>query len=150
MTHPKRILAGAIAVLGLSASVSAFAGPPVTIKVKNLNTTTAAVKVTTSTNEITTQANASPTPEATIDFLSENNFVVQSTISPSVNYAALRYRVGSKECTFYTAFTVTYSNGVALPQWSKSATPSGGAVCTATITSTNITTYNWAVTFTIK
>ena len=134
----------------MSASMGAIAGPPVSITIKNLSTTTAATKQVTSNNEITTQANASPTPAVSIPISSQDVFAVQSIISPQANYAALRYKVGSKECTFYTAFTVTYINGVASPQWSKSATPTGGATCTATITSTNITTYSWAVTFTIK
>ena len=42
------------------------------------------------------------------------------------------------------------SVGNKIPQWTKTATPSGGAVCAATITTANPTTYEWAVEFTMK
>jgi hypothetical protein len=37
-----------------------------------------------------------------------------------------------------------------IPKWNKTATASGGAICTATITSTNLTTYAWTVDFVMK
>ena len=68
-----------------------------------------------------------------------------------MNFAAVRYDIGTKECQFYTAFVNTLgSGGTKIPVWSKTATPSGGATCTATITSTNIATDEWAVEFDMK
>ena len=80
-----------------------------------------------------------------------NTYSVQSTISPDVNYAVVRYKIGNKTCVFNTNYVNGYtSGGIKVPSWNKSYTASGGATCTATITSTNISTHAWAVEFTIK
>lgn len=138
------------AFLALGVCGSALAGPPVAITVKNLDSTTAATYQIITANESSTNVNATPKPATSIPALSQDTYSVQSTISPLANYASLRYKLGSKTCVFYTAFVQSYVNGVLVPQWSKTATPSGGATCTATITSTSLADYSWAVTFTIK
>jgi hypothetical protein len=138
------------ALLAFGVCGSALAGPPVAITVKNLDSTTAATYQIITANESSTNVNATPKPATSIPALSQDTYSVQSTISPLANYASLRYKLGSKTCVFYTAYTLTYVNGIQTPQWSKSATPSGGATCTATTTATNIADHSWAVTFTIK
>lgn len=145
-----KLLGASLFFVAMSASVSAVAGPAVTITVKNLDPVNAAQNVATSTNEISTIGWSSPKPVATIPASSQDLFKVQSTISPLANYATLRYKIGAKECIFDTTFTTTFSGGAQLPKWNQTAIPSGGAVCTATRTSTNIATNEWAVTFTIK
>lgn len=147
----KKILCCALALSGLTAAGVASAGPAVMVTFKNLSTTAEAKNVIITTNEVATNANASPKPALTVGRLLNNTYGVTSTISPDVNYAALRYTMGTKTCVFYTAFVNTYgSGGFKVPTWSKSATPSGGATCTATITSVNLATYEWAVQFTMK
>jgi hypothetical protein len=54
---------------------------------------------------------------------------------------------GGKKCVFHTDFILNPSG---IPNWNKSATSSGGATCTATITYVNASTYDWRVTFTMK
>lgn len=137
-------------------SSAAHAGPPVTVTIKNLNTTTAATFSMITNNEITTHANSTPPPPASVPAsTTAAPFMVQSLISPSVNYAQLRYKVGSKTCVFYTALVDNTPTG-GTPQWTKTATPSGGAVCTATITAIDLSPppspnrYAWSVEFTIK
>lgn len=150
MKFQNKLASTSLLLLAMSASASAFAGPAVTITVKNLNTTSAAQNVVLTANEISTNASATPKPVTTIPASAQDVFIVQSIISPLTNYASLRYKIGTKECTFYTAFTTTFSGGVQIPKWNQTATPSGGAVCTATRTSINLATNEWAVTFTIK
>lgn len=80
-----------------------------------------------------------------------NTYSVQSTISPDANFAIVRYNIGSKTCVFNTTYVNGYtSGGIKVPSWNKSYTASGGAICNANITSTNISTHAWAVEFTIK
>lgn len=137
-------------------SSAAYAGPPVTVTIKNLSTTTAATFSMTNNNEISTHANSTPKPPTSIPAnTTAAPFMVQSTITPSANYAQLRYKVGSKTCVFYTALVDNTPTG-GVPQWTKTATPSGGAVCTATITAIdnspapNPNRFAWSVEFTIK
>ena len=102
-------------------------------------------------NETSTYANATPKPAASVPPGATNTYSVQSTISPDVNYAVVRYKIGNKTCVFNTNYVNGYtSGGIKVPSWNKSYTASGGATCTATITSTNISTHAWAVEFTIK
>ncbi len=130
----------------LATTATVHAGPPVTVTIKNLNTTTAATYSIITNNESLTYANSTPKPPTPVPpSTMAAPFVVQSTLSPDVNFASIRYKVGSKTCVYYTA----YVNGTG-PQWSKSATPSGGATCTATITAINPATAAWSVELTIK
>lgn len=139
-----------IATASMFAATSAFAGPPVTVTFKNIGTATANYTII-STNEAVTYANASPKPAATVAAAGTNVYSVTSLISPDVNYANLRYKIGTKQCLFGTTFVnALQPGGAKIPQWNKTATASGGAICTATITSVNPVTYAWAVTFTMK
>jgi hypothetical protein len=139
------------AISFFSATV-AFAGPVVTVTFKNNNTTTNATYSKVTSNEISTYANASPKPSTTVSKLGGTDFYnVQSPLSPDVNYANVRYKIGSKQCVFGTTFVnQIQSGGIKIPKWTKTATASGGAVCTATITSTNLSTYAWTVEFVMK
>ena len=139
-----------IAATFMFAATSAFAGPPVTVTFKNIGTAPANYTII-STNEAATYANASPKPAATVAAAGTNVYSVTSLISPDVNYANLRYKIGTKQCLFGTTFVnALQPGGAKIPQWNKTATASGGAICTATITSVNPVTYAWAVTFTMK
>jgi hypothetical protein len=137
-----------LAALGLFATSAAFASSPVTVTVKNLNTTATAVYSTVGPNEESTYVNSTPKPMS----VPENGsyvFNVLSPTNPNVNFAVVRYSIGPKLCVFSTTYSNTISSGGTVT-YTKTATPSGGATCTATITSINFQTYAWAVTFTIQ
>ncbi|NVZ99675.1 hypothetical protein [Pseudomonas gingeri] len=141
-----------ISVLALATLTagSAFAGPPVAVTFKNLGTTDAAYTIITG-NEASTNVNAVPKPVATVRAGGADTYTVQSNISPNANYANLRYTMGGKTCTFLATYVGTLGPlGSIIPKWNNTATPSGGAVCTAKVTSTNISTYSWTVEFTMK
>ena len=125
------------------------AGPPVEVTFKNLGSQNADLKLVTS-NESSTYLIASPTPAQTVPPGTQLTFEVQRQVSPDVNAAMVRYSMGSKTCAFGTTFQVrVLSGGIKQPQWTKTATPSGGATCTATITRMQAD-YSWAVEFTMK
>ncbi|MHA6893452.1 hypothetical protein ACQUJT_05125 [Ralstonia pseudosolanacearum] len=146
----RKSLAALLAVAAFSATGAAHAGPKVTVTFKNQGTADATYKII-SANESNTYSNASPKPQTTIAPGNSNVYTVQNLQSSDVNFAAVRYRIGNKECQFYTAFVNTLGRGGAkVPSWSKTATSSGGGTCAATITSTNASTYEWAVEFTMK
>ncbi|CCP15828.1 hypothetical protein SMRA8_1763 [Stenotrophomonas maltophilia RA8] len=148
--HARKSLLALLTTAALSAAGAAHAGPPVAITIKNLGTADAAYSIVGS-NETSTYANATPKPAASVPPGATNTYSVQSTISPDVNYAVVRYKIGNKTCVFNTNYVNGYtSGGIKVPSWNKSYTASGGATCTATITSTNISTHAWAVEFTIK
>jgi hypothetical protein len=136
--------------VSMFATTAAFAGPPVTVTFKNQSTENATYTIVTS-NETATNSNASPKPAQTVASKMNNMYTVQSPLSPDVNYANVRYKIGSKQCIFGTTFiNELQSGGIKVPKWTKTATASGGAVCTATITSTNLSTYAWTVDFVMK
>jgi hypothetical protein len=129
---------------------SALAGPPVAVTFKNLGTADATYKIVTS-NEATTNVNSTPKPATTVPAGGTDFYTIQSNLSPDANYANLRYTIGGKTCTFLATYVgVPGQLGSTVPKWNNTATPSGGAVCTAKVTSTNISTYAWAVEFTMK
>ena len=139
-----------LAITSIFTATSVLAGPPVTVTFKNLGTATAVYKMTTN-NEISTYSFASPKPAANVPAGSITTYTVTSTLSTDINYAYVRYSIGAKTCEFKTTFlNKLVSVGNKIPQWTKTATPSGGAVCAATITTANPTTYEWAVEFTMK
>lgn len=145
-----KLLPKLLAATSIFAATAAIAGPPVTVTFKNQGTADATYTIITS-NEISTYANASPKPATTVKAGINNSYTVTSLISPDVNYASLRYKIGSKECVFLTTFVnAMQPGGYKIPKWNKSATSSGGAICTATITSTNFSTYAWTVDFVMK
>jgi hypothetical protein len=146
-----KLISASLFLASLFASSTAFAGPPVTVSFKNVGTTTAASYTLITANEISTYANASPKPVASVAAGQTDVYNVTSLISPDANYAVVRYRMGTKECVFSTTFVnALQPGGFKVPTWNKSATPSGGAICTATITSVNAATYAWTVSFTMK
>jgi hypothetical protein len=146
-----KLLPKLLAATSIFAATAAIAGPPVTVTFKNNNTTTDATYAIVTSNESSTYANASPKPATTVSKLGSNSYAVTSLISPDVNYANVRYKIGSKECVFGTTFVnALQPGGYKIPKWNKTATASGGAICTATITSTNLTTYAWTVDFVMK
>lgn len=129
-----KLLPKLLAATSIFAATAAIAGPPVTVTFKNNNTTTDATYAIVTSNESSTYANASPKPATTVSKLGSNSYAVTSLISPDVNYANVRYKIGSKECVFGTTFVnALQPGGYKIPKWNKTATASGGAICTATI-----------------
>ncbi|NIE76391.1 hypothetical protein F3J45_18310 [Pantoea sp. Ap-967] len=125
------------------------AGPNVAVTFKHLGSEDAVLKMVT-TNESSTYQVASPKPKATVKPKETISFDVQRSVSPDVNAAMVRYVQGRKTCAFGTTFQMKMlPGGIKQPQWTKTATPSGGANCTATITRTNAD-YSWAVEFTMN
>ncbi|WP_369989837.1 hypothetical protein [Pseudomonas xanthosomatis] len=140
---------GVFAVASLLVAGLAHAGPPVEVTFKNLGSQNAELKLVTS-NEISTHQIANPKPFQVVEPGAVTNAKVQRIVSPDVNGAQLRYSSGGKTCAFGTTYQMrTLPGGIKQPQWTKTATPSGGATCTATITRTSAD-YSWAVEFTMK
>ncbi|MCC8375689.1 MULTISPECIES: hypothetical protein [Photorhabdus] len=148
----RKSLLALFATTSLTAAGIAYAGPPVTVTFKHLGASGSADAVYTmiTNNESGTYVNATPKPSSSVGPGGVDNYQVQSPLSPDVNYAMVRYKIGFKTCEFMTTFVNAYSNGIKIPKWNKGATPSGGAVCNATITYTNYVTYAWSVEFTMK
>ncbi len=145
-----KLLPKLLAATSIFAATAAIAGPPVTVTFKNQATAEATYTIVTS-NETSTYANASPKPTTKRPAGTNDVYTVTSLISPDVNYANVRYKIGSKTCVFSTTFVnALQPGGYKIPKWNKTATASGGAICTATITSTNLTTYAWTVDFVMK
>lgn len=125
------------------------AGPLVEVTFKNVGTLPANLKIVTS-NESSTYQIANPKPDQKVDPGATTYAKVQRVVSPDVNAAMVRYTIGSKTCAFGTTFQLrALPGGITQPQWTKTATPSGGATCTANITRTNAD-YSWAVEFTMR
>lgn len=155
----KSAVAAVLSAATLFAAGAVHAGPPVTVTFKNLNTTTPASYTRVTSNENSTYVNASPKPVASVTAGVSDSYVVTYLTSPDVGGAYVRYTMGGKTCVFGTTFLNEIIPGGIfnpggtpnkVPKWTKTATPSGGAVCTATITSQNLTTYAWSVEFTMK
>ena len=139
-----------LALATLGATVTAQAGPPVTVTFKNLGTEQAEYTVVTR-NESSTQMNAKSPVRSVVRPGESDAYTVQSTLSPDANYASVRYVMGSKSCVFSTTFMkLPGAGGVKTPKWNRTATPGGGAVCTATSRATNLSTYAWTAEFTMK
>ncbi|MFJ4442446.1 hypothetical protein ACIPZ8_10180 [Pseudomonas sp. NPDC089422] len=125
------------------------AGPNVNVTFKNLGGQDAVLKMVTS-NESSTYQIATPKPANKVATKMQTTFDVQRVISPDVNAAMVRYTLGGKTCAFGTTFQMrVLTGGIKQPEWTKTATPSGGATCTANITRTNAD-YSWSVEFTMK
>jgi len=133
MKFSRKLFVTALAITGMAAATVAHAGPPVTVIFKNNGTTDATYKVIT-TNESYTYTFASPKPVTTVKKGLSNSYVVTNPVSPDANSADVRYQIGSKECVFHTALIIVhnYPYNTTTPTWTKKATGSGGAVCTAT------------------
>lgn len=145
----QKILPFFLAAASLSFAGMAHAGPPVEVTFKNLGTEPALYKVET-TNEASTYQNASPKPQTSVSVGSSNSYRVQNIISPNANAAIVRYTMGRKICVFGTTYVNVPSGGVTVPKWNKTATPSGGATCTANITYFDAHSHAWRVEFTMK
>ncbi|HDS1736427.1 hypothetical protein [Pseudomonas sp. BP8] len=138
-----------IATVSLVAAGMAQAGPPVNVTFKNMGTEKAVLKLVTS-NESSTYQIANPKPLQEVPVGTSSAFTVQRIISPDVNAAMVRYTMGRKTCAFGTTFQVrVMQGGIKKPEWTKTATPSGGATCTATIT-TIAADNSWRAEFTMK
>lgn len=132
-------------------AAAALAGPPVTITFKNRNAAADASYQVIGSNEASSYANAVPKPAATVPKSGSDVYVVTSLINPDVNFANVRYRIGSRQCVFGTSFVNALKpGGYKVPQWNKTAKGSGGAVCTATITSTHLGSHAWSVDFVMQ
>lgn len=138
-----------LASVALLAAGSAHAGPPVLVTFKNLSSEAAALQIITS-NESSTYQIADPKPEREVSGGTSIVFKVQRVISPDVNAAMVRYKIGQKVCAFGTTYQMRMMpGGIVKPEWTKSATPSGGASCTATITYIGADN-SWRAEFTMK
>ncbi|QDX31751.1 hypothetical protein [Dickeya poaceiphila] len=156
MLSKTKILGTVIAAAMMFTAQAAYAGPAVSITFKNLSNEIATYKPLTN-NEISTDAIASPKPDTTVSSQGFDNYRVQNMLSPDVNAAVVRYTIGRKTCVFSTTFVNTVIPGglftgtiAKVPKWTKNAEASDGAVCNATITSQNLSTYAWSVEFTMK
>ncbi|MBT2788949.1 MULTISPECIES: hypothetical protein [unclassified Halomonas] len=134
----------------LAISVTAYAGPPVNITFKHLGASSEldAEYTIISQNESLTYAYASPKPASEVEPGGLDEYTVTNTLSPTINMAAVRYRMGSKSCEFYTAYVPGV--GSMPPTWSKRARSSGGARCQANITRTNFNDHSWDIDFTMR
>lgn len=152
----KKQIFAALALTSLFTVGAAHAGPAVQITVKNLGTAEAKYSMI-GNNEALTNSSATPKPRDTILPQQSNTIAVVGPLSPDITTAILRYSIGGKTCVFRTTFVNTIVPGGLgsgtlnkVPKWTKDAEASGGARCTATITSTNLSNYSWNVEFTIK
>lgn len=139
-----------LAAGSLAISATAYAGPSVNITFKHLGASNspAAEYTIISQNESLTYAYSSPKPRESVDPGDIDAYTVTNTLSPTINMAAVRYRMGSKSCEFYTAYVPGV--GSMPPTWSKRARSSGGARCQANITRTNFTDHSWDIEFTMR
>ncbi|MGG5291456.1 hypothetical protein [Pseudomonas shirazensis] len=145
----KNSVMGVVSAVALLAVGVAQAGPLVDVTFKNLGREQAVLKIVTA-NESSTYQVANPKPREKVEANTSTLFRVQRIISPDVNAAMVRYTMGSKTCAFGTTFQMRMMpGGIKQPQWTKTATPSGGATCAATITST-AADYSWKVEFSMK
>lgn len=132
----KNSVMGVVSAVALLAVGVAQAGPLVDVTFKNLGREQAVLKIVTA-NESSTYQVANPKPREKVEANTSILFRVQRIVSPDVNAAMVRYTMGSKTCAFGTTFQMRMMpGGIKQPQWTKTATPSGGATCSATITST--------------
>ncbi|MCD5992223.1 hypothetical protein KDX38_01165 [Pseudomonas sp. CDFA 602] len=145
-----KLLSATIAAATLCVSAAAYAGPPVAVTFKNLSGE-AAEYIAVTRNEMSTQMNAKTPIALEVKAGGTNTYTVQSTISPDTSYASVRYVIGSKVCVFSTTFIKSSgAGGVRVPKWTRTATPGGGAICTATSRVSNLSTSAWAAEFTMK
>ncbi|WP_407310978.1 hypothetical protein [Pseudomonas sp. nanlin1] len=148
----KRMMSFKVGVLvsGLVMGGGVYAGPKVTVVFKNQGSESA-LNVRENSNENSTYLNSSPKPENEVFASCSNSYDVQSLISPNTNWAYVRYRMGRKECVFSTTYVnMMGAGGSMTPKWTKAATPSNGATCTATITKTNYNDHTWVVEFLMR
>lgn len=130
------------------AAAPALAGPPVEVTFRNLGTEPVKLQLT-NANETSTYQIANPKPHDEVKPGESIRFTVQRLVSPDTNGAMLRYSQGRKSCAFSTTFVMMMSGGIKQPKWNKTATPAGGATCTA-VNSGFSANYAWKAEFTMK
>ncbi|MDH1306089.1 MULTISPECIES: hypothetical protein [Pseudomonas] len=140
-----RILSATAVML---AAAAALAGPPVEVTFRNLGTESVKLQLT-NANETSTYQIANPKPHDEVKPGESIRFTVQRLVSPDTNGAMLRYSQGRKSCAFSTTFVMMMSGGIKQPKWNKTATPAGGATCTA-VNSGFSSNYAWKAEFTMK
>lgn len=145
MKNCMRILSATAVML---AAAPALAGPPVEVTFRNLGTESVKLQLT-NTNETSTYQIANPKPHHEVKPGESIRFTVQRLVSPDTNGAMLRYSQGRKSCAFSTTFVMMMSGGIKQPKWNKTATPAGGATCTA-VNSGFSSNYAWKAEFTMK
>lgn len=138
----------AFALSGLARS--ALAGPEVRVTFKNLGDESATYSPHEG-NELITRTNSSPSPAEEVPQNGQDSYNVRSQVSPSVNYAQVRYVLGNKTCVFLTSFVATPGfAGTKIPKWAHSATPGGGATCVIRSTGVSLADYSWSVEMTMR
>ncbi|AVF54377.1 hypothetical protein JRG49_13420 [Pseudomonas fulva] len=145
MKNCMRILSATAVML---AAAAALAGPPVEVTFRNLGTESVKLQLT-NANETSTYQIANPKPHDEVKPGESIRFTVQRLVSPDTNGAMLRYSQGRKSCAFSTTFVMMMSGGIKQPKWNKTATPAGGATCTA-VNSGFSSNYAWKAEFTMK
>ncbi|QFY78684.1 hypothetical protein DUD43_13785 [Alcaligenes faecalis] len=132
------------------------AAPTATVTIKNLSTGTVYNTVQ-SLEEIDTYAAANPKPATSISSSGTNSFQVNPKPAGPFYLLVLKYQAttppatGGKECFFTSGYiSEPIFGGMTGPEWGKETEGSGGAICTATITSTDPITGNWSVEFTMQ
>lgn len=146
MRKTSQILVAAVSLVVVGV---AQAGPKVEVTFRNTGTADVMLQQVTS-NEKSTYLASNPRPADKVPAGAFIDFDVQRVVSPDVNAAMVRYAAGRKTCAFSTIYQMrVLPGGITKPEWTKSATPSGGATCTATITRINADN-SWAVEFTMK
>jgi hypothetical protein len=93
--------------LNIASSSEVHAGPPVFITFKNNNKDSGATYTISTDNDASTYTNAYPKPAKIVPKESTNSYAVTSLINPDMNYATVHYKIGDKECIFYTSFINT-------------------------------------------
>lgn len=145
MKNCMRILSATAVML---AAAPALAGPPVEVTFRNFGTESVKLQLT-NANETSTYQIANPKPHDEVKPGESIRFTVQRLVSPDTNGAMLRYSQGRKSCAFSTTFVMMMSGGIKQPKWNKTATPAGGATCTA-VNSGFSSNYAWKAEFTMK
>lgn len=148
MTPMKRFTRILCATASLLAAGQALAGPPVEVTFRNLGTETVKLQLT-NANESSTYQIAVPAPDQEVRAGQSIKFTVQRLVSPDANGAMLRYADGRKSCAFSTTFVMMMAGGIKQLKWNKTATPTGGATCTA-VNSGFAANYAWKAEFTMK
>ncbi|MFJ4383993.1 hypothetical protein ACIP02_06570 [Pseudomonas sp. NPDC089408] len=148
LTSMKKLTRILCATASLLAAGEALAGPPVEVTFRNLGTGPVTLELT-NANETSTYQIAKPQPKQVVKAGETIMIKVQRLVSPDTNGAMLRYTDGRRTCAFSTTFVMMMSGGIKLPKWNKTATPTGGATCTA-VNSGFAANYAWKAEFTMK
>ncbi|MDC9821799.1 hypothetical protein ABRQ07_12205 [Pectobacterium polonicum] len=149
--NTKTILLSSIVATALLASAAANAGPKFNVTFKNLSsaTTDTATFSPTTSAEIFSKSNASPTPKASV-LAGQSNFYTISSPYNDVSSMHVRYTIGVKVCQFDMTYTVKYGLSYKIPQWTESTTPSNGARCDLRVTYANVLTHDSNVEITMR